>query len=721
MIHSDIDDKKKEIMMENTLLKEETQINLVENIKEELIDEMLENIKKEEPIKEEIVKIIFICHNQEIVNSILNNPSKNNCFILFVGDNKLDASLSINKRIIVLRDLPMNIENEKVLLTFTAWYAIIKNNLFSNCKYLCILEYDVVLDNNFEHNLTNVCKTQKHDVISFIPINYGFVWDIKEHILKYFLSNKNINLHIPEHWYATTNHCLKYDILASFVDWYYPSCNVITKLDPIKVSWYHERIFSLYILNYKFNITTLNGLSHQFSNSHQTIHHNFFDLSHLLIDLYINNPNCEFLIKMVENYKTFIELLGDNFIPGVGSYLTDGKNNVYDASKYYKQKLLFQTAKNSQEAIILGDYRGHVSFIMFLANPDIKITCIEKSDYKLPNYLSKMNNKMNIINANTDDEKYNILLSLDNKDYDLIHISQLHPERSYIFPYLNWIGEKYNKNIVKVIIDDIEVYTPNLKELFLNNNINCKIIKEEKSNCIYPNLLFEIKKCKKYFLIYNDDTGNYDNDIDRLVESIKKYSDFEVIIFHKKDINSYFVKQNENILKQSRGGGYWLWKPYIINETLLKIEDNDLLFYMDAKYYFKESFKNLYNNKMNSDILIWKNKPNEPYYPLKQWCKMDVIQKYNIYHLTFIDNYEICWAGAMLIRKTNKISLLMKRWLDICCNEQNITDIKSIIPNRKDFKEHRHDQSLLSIVLHEYNIPLHYFEKKYLQNTRIPY
>ena len=80
--------------------------------------------------------------------------------------------------------MQLNIENEKALLTFTAWYAIIKNNLFSNYKYLCILEYDVVLDNNFKNNLTNICKTQKYDVISFIPINYGFVRDIKKNILK---------------------------------------------------------------------------------------------------------------------------------------------------------------------------------------------------------------------------------------------------------------------------------------------------------------------------------------------------------------------------------------------------------------------------------------------------------------------------------------------------------------------------------------------------------
>jgi hypothetical protein len=234
-------------------------------------------------------------------------------------------------------------------------------------------------------------------------------------------------------------------------------------------------------------------------------------------------------------------------------------------------------------------------------------------------------------------------------------------------------------------------------------------------------MLLNIKINNKYILIYNDDGGVYDDHINKLKESIKKYSNFQVIIFHKKDINSYFKNKYENLLNLERGGGYWLWKPYIINETLKQMQEGDILFYIDSKYYFLEPFDKLFSNKMKQDIIVWKNKPNESYYPLKQWCKMDVIQKYNLNHAAFIDNYEICWAGAIVFRKTNIISCLIHRWLELCCNEMNLTDSPSIIQNSPHFIEHRHDQSLLSVVLYEFNIKLSYFEKKYLQNTRIPF
>ena len=71
---------------------------------------------------------------------------------------------------------------------------------------------------------------------------------------------------------------------------------------------------------------------------------------------------------------------------------------------------------------------------------------------------------------------------------------------------------------------------------------------------------------KKYFLVYNDDT--HTKDLERLLESVRKYSDFEIIVFDKKDISLEFRGKNREILEEKRGGGYWLWKPYIIWKTL---------------------------------------------------------------------------------------------------------------------------------------------------------
>jgi hypothetical protein len=224
-----------------------------------------------------------------------------------------------------------------------------------------------------------------------------------------------------------------------------------------------------------------------------------------------------------------------------------------------------------------------------------------------------------------------------------------------------------------------------------------------------------------YFLVYNDNTHN--PHIDKLLKSVRMYGkECKIIIFNKNDIDVDFFNKNKSILNCSRGGGYWLWKPYIINETLKKINENDIVFYMDSKYYFTQNFTNLYSDYMrNNDILAWKNKPNEQVWYMKNWCKMDVIYKYNMFDKVFSENAEDCWAGALVIKKTENTIKYIQEWLDMCCIYEDITDSPSKIRNIGLFKEHRHDQSLLSIILYKYNIETQFFEKKYLQNVRSPF
>jgi hypothetical protein len=48
------------------------------------------------------------------------------------------------------------------------------------------------------------------------------------------------------------------------------------------------------------------------------------------------------------------------------------------------------------------------------------------------------------------------------------------------------------------------------------------------------------------------------------------------------NITKEFQEANANILNQNRGGGYWLWKPYIIVHMLEQLEEGDYLMYTDA-------------------------------------------------------------------------------------------------------------------------------------------
>jgi hypothetical protein len=224
---------------------------------------------------------------------------------------------------------------------------------------------------------------------------------------------------------------------------------------------------------------------------------------------------------------------------------------------------------------------------------------------------------------------------------------------------------------------------------------------------------------KKYFLVYDDETKWFTRQRNNLLNSVKKFSDFETISFKKSEIDKDFLEKNKHIFQIPVGDGAWLWKPYIIDKTLEKLNDGDLLFYMDAKYRFVEEFENLYKNAMQErDILIWKNKPNEKEYPLWFLCHKHVLEKYGMLEKLYgNDEAKEPWAGSILIKKTPFIVSLIKEWLEMCQIKEDLWgDEESYKIQKHEYSEnyriaHRNDQSLLGILLYKYGIPMEYMEK----------
>lgn len=213
--------------------------------------------------------VVFICHDNNSISKVIDK----NQYIILVGDNEIDEKYTSYSKLIVARELENNIEHEKKLLTFTAWYAISKNNLFSEYDYVCILEYDAIIVNDFENIVLNECKTKEYTVYSFID-HYvdGIYTDIDCNILRNYLTQQNIDPHFENYisyWGSSSNQCVRRNFLCEFVDFYYNSYSFIKNEHYSNLSWYHERVFMIYLLNKRINYKLLrNILSHSQSNSH---------------------------------------------------------------------------------------------------------------------------------------------------------------------------------------------------------------------------------------------------------------------------------------------------------------------------------------------------------------------------------------------------------------------------------------------------------------------
>ena len=214
------------------------------------------------------------------------------------------------------------------------------------------------------------------------------------------------------------------------------------------------------------------------------------------------------------------------------------------------------------------------------------------------------------------------------------------------------------------------------------------------NNKIYPKkiLINFANKGFKFTQRFNSETG-------------LKVAGFNCVFSYGiEDIDREFVKKNQTILDFKRGAGYWLWKPYFILKTLEEKADyGDYVFYCDSGAFFINEIAFLINemNKAKLDVMCFKLPQIE-----KNWTKKDCFilldaddkkythstQRYSSYHL---------------IKKSDFSLMLYRDFLRYSQDPRLITDKPNTLgkPNFDGFMDHRHDQSIFSILSKKYNLP----------------
>jgi hypothetical protein len=192
----------------------------------------------------------------------------------------------------------------------------------------------------------------------------------------------------------------------------------------------------------------------------------------------------------------------------------------------------------------------------------------------------------------------------------------------------------------------------------------------------------------------------------RLNDSANKFGIREIFSYDFDDLkDTTFYKNNIKILSQERGSGYWLWKPYIILESLDKVKDGDIVIYSDCGIEIISEVSPLIKICSESeDILLFGNCNAVN----ATWTKRDcfVLMKCDT---------EYCWYGPhvdasfCLFKKNIKSVNFVKEWFKYSCDQNILTDSPNIcgLPNLPSYAEHRHDQSILSLLAQRYMISLY--------------
>lgn len=210
-----------------------------------------------------------------------------------------------------------------------------------------------------------------------------------------------------------------------------------------------------------------------------------------------------------------------------------------------------------------------------------------------------------------------------------------------------------------------------------------------------------------YFASFGGPSINYLEAVDRICNQARSFNVFREIYKYtdsdlKNDYN-FWSKHGDFLSNNHRGYGFWLWKPYIIKITLEKINNEDILLYLDSGCELNiNNVNNFYTllDKTNEKLIIGTYSASNDI----TFTKMDTIKYFNMEnHSKLADNH--MQAGILMMKKCDIITSLINEWYDICSNNYHlIDDSPSIEKNFDNFIDNRHDQSIYNLLVKKYNL-----------------
>lgn len=193
---------------------------------------------------------------------------------------------------------------------------------------------------------------------------------------------------------------------------------------------------------------------------------------------------------------------------------------------------------------------------------------------------------------------------------------------------------------------------------------------------------------KRVFITFGD--TNYKQSLLRIKAEAEQTGLFdEVRCYTPCDLPDSF---NVYAKKYKRGYGYWMWKPWIIKDTLNNLGPDGVVVYTDAgcKVFphtdWHKYFRIVEKKKGIFFIALGKN---------KRWCKRMVPDYFNISN-GFWQRARQIQATFMIVKQNDVID----KWCNLAEKHPELFIDVPVDQKQKecpDFIEHRHDQSVLTV------------------------
>lgn len=181
-------------------------------------------------------------------------------------------------------------------------------------------------------------------------------------------------------------------------------------------------------------------------------------------------------------------------------------------------------------------------------------------------------------------------------------------------------------------------------------------------------------------------------------ESLLKDLGVDAVVSYGQEDVDVLYRSFASIMKAPRGAGYWLWKPYVVLHTMMAC-DAEYVLYCDSSTKMLWDRHQLIDALGGKQILAFITMWIE-----REWTKRDAFLTVlgpgdHIEEADATKSNQIA-ATVTLYRNSPRSLEFLREWASLCLDENLISDQPngSGLGNFRGFQEHRHDQSLLSLL-----------------------
>lgn len=212
---------------------------------------------------------------------------------------------------------------------------------------------------------------------------------------------------------------------------------------------------------------------------------------------------------------------------------------------------------------------------------------------------------------------------------------------------------------------------------------------------------------RKIFVSFGGPTPNYHNRVHTICEQAKSLNYFDEVreitnIDLRRNHPIFWLKNGDFLSSNPRGYGFWSWKPYVILSALEDSAVNDVIVYADAGCTINpkgierlNDYITMLNSQTKYDIISFQLCE----LPEIKYSKKDLLMHLEVPLEDMMSGQ--CMATVIIMRKGEHSLSVVNKWNELALLRDLIND-KRNMKEDKQFIDHRHDQSIFSLLVKKY-------------------